>query len=555
MINAKINNQSVEGINTLTIIRRNPMLNDMGASTLPFSLPNTPINCRATGIVDEFQSIPETEPDAEIEIFNEPYMQGSAIFESSGSTLGGYIMAGKSHFYSLIKDKNLRDLQCEGVRFPVLAGYSDEIELCAQTLTMCLSFQSEICDILAFPVCMRNTHVHLNAWDFSTGDFAAQSTYLCPFLRLTAVLRFIFSEAGYLINENAIMDDAEYKQMVVFNNVPTGSLNYEPDLTTSKIWGSHLPDYSIKSFLSDVETLCNVTFNYDNTKKQVDIVKNGDVLTQIATNDLDEYRTSIIAKKRITNKSGRSWSWAQPDDDDYFVSTDLTDIVITSEVSQEKDLPAASSANADQIFLAQNTSTLWRCKEGGTEDVPTYTMERFGTLAGSLKTGLGSYDRSMGLVPLPMFIYERNNQYDMLMPRTDQDQVLQWNAKHRDFAPSILFYRGMVEVDPLVSYSGSTSYPLGSIYKKDVFGNDIQGLAKDLATESLENDDPLLNSWYDNAREQITFNVDLLPWSVYRNIKILEKQTLRGLDFIIDNDELQADTLGVDSIKITAYRC
>lgn len=554
MFTLKINNSFVE-LDGFNIVRKNPIFNSIGDYTEPFSMPGTDINKKACGMVHPAQAIPASEPDAEIAVFNEPYLKGSAIFENAGDAIGGYIMAGKSHFYSMVKNKNLSDLSCSGIRFPNPAGtFATPADKTAKILTMALTYPSELCDIVAFPVTVKPNNIEqINQWYFGGQTFYAFR--MAPFIRLTAVLRFIFAEHGYVIRSNYIMDDDEWKTAVVFNNVVADDLYYEPDGITAKNWGKHLPAYSIKDFIQDVERITNTTFHINNATKEVNIIHNGHFLSNPSHQDYEQYRTEPIAKKRISGTYGRSWSWAGADTDEFAVTTDLSDIVVEAEVNTEDLLPAADDTQVDKIYLALNTDTYWRYTQSGSTESPVYGKERIGTRCGSLKTGLGSYNKSIGLYPLPMHVYTNTGgDYNMLCPCTHQDQLLLADAKHLPFEPSILFFRGMADCIPEVGFTDPVTYPLGSMYKHDTSGTEIQGLQRELATETLENDDPLLNSWYDSPREYLSGNMDIMPWSKLKQIELHRKYTFNGLDYVFDEIKTAVDTQGIETIEYGAYR-
>ena len=551
MIELRINNKSAE-FGGLTVVRKNPAFNDIGDYTEPFGLANTDINRAATGYFDTATPVPDTEPTAEVKVMGDPYISGSAVFESMGSEIGGYMVAGKSHFYNLISGKTLRGLSCAGVKFPIIAPpYSSSAERAAKTLTLALTYSAETCDILAFP-CMVSDTKQINEWYFEEQKFY-NGTNLCPFLRLTAVLRFIFTEHGYYIRHNAIMDHAELKNLVVFNNIVTNNLFTEPDGETPKQWSKHLPDYSIKQFLADVETVCHVTFYINNATKQVDIVETENTLRIPSALNIEPYRTSPMQKKRERDKSGRSWSWAQPSDDDFAVSADLGLISAFTEVATEAALPEPAEAYTDKIFFARSTNTYWRYRSSG-GDAPTYSRERFCTSAGALKTGNASYSRAIGLYPMAMHEYVWPTNYRMLMPRTNADQLYDILSAKKEFAPALLFYRGMQPIDPDASWTHATTYPLGSPFKHDVFGNEIQGADREFSTAYLESQTPLLNFWEDNPREYLTCRADLLPWRLLQQLRFNEPYTFGGVDVVLDEIKTQVDSVGIKTVELGMWR-
>jgi hypothetical protein len=349
------------------------------------------------------------------------------------------------------------------------------------------------------------------------------------------------------------MDDAELQNLVVFNNIVSDSLFFEPDMETPKQWSKHLPDYSIKSFIDSLEALTDTTFYINNATKEVYILSNDAPLGMPSVMDLEQWRTAPFQKKRISNKSGRSWSWAKPDSDEFAIEADLNNLVVSATVSTYEDLPAPSSELVDAVYLVANTSTYYRYKQAGTEEAPTYSVERYATPCGSLKTKQGTYNKSIGFYPLPMEVYA-NSDYEIVIPRTDQDQLMTWNATHRDFAPTLLYYRGMVECNPDAAWTHETTYPLGSAYIKDVFGNDIQGATRQMGTEHLEAQTPLHRQWSDTANEYITTRIDLLPYRHLMQLAFYKKYTFKGLDIILNEIKITADNLGVSQVEIGGYR-
>ena len=153
-----------------------------------------------------------------------------------------------------------------------------------------------------------------------------------------------------------------------------------------------------------------------------------------------------------------------------------------------------------------------------------------------------------------MYDYNYHVGTRLIIPRTDQDQLLKWDAAHLDFAPNLVFYRGMAEINPSESWSAATTYPLGSMYKHDVFGNELSGIVSELATEALENEDTLFNNWLDNPREYINMDADLMPFSVLNKLNFKDQFSIGNLAFILDEIKTPVSNSGIEGVELSVWR-
>lgn len=456
----------------------NPMFEDVGSYSLPFTIPATNYNKSILNRNTRTYS-------ATVFIGAWP-IYGAYIMETSDDDIfEGYFTTGNSVFRSKVDGVLLSDLSHTEI-IPGSASLSF-----TEALTAAANSSFPTYNYTCFPMLNPEyynedpftRHQVINAWTFDPENTDADRFWnfhsldverlFAPSFYLVFVLQRLFSEYGYSIESNAILDDTELKTLVIPNMNTKGPLsstmqNYELSFEDA------LPPVEINKFISAIEDAFNLTVFISDISRTVHIVKNTGIVKSQA-------EKKLTLQKRVHNieekADGYSLAFEKPSGDSFYNIADTDNYSLGLSVFNKEDIsyyPASSFKN--QLCKVVNNDIYYLSKLTNSKP-ETWEWEYLGKDYQDGKNGKGDFQRSIGFAPVLTdndYIYDLNTpgpQEFALLPKVE---VSCYNSadmqEYRTFESlRLLFYRGIVTAggDILDPNDQVATYPLASpdVYK------------------------------------------------------------------------------------------
>lgn len=293
----------------LEVERTNLFFNDYGEHALPLDLPDTDRNRELTGWPDRLAV--SSKPKADIPCVIE---DGAFVLSGSQAVLGARrkekitttVCFNEGEFLSRIKDVQLSDIYA-GQVVPGVATVSQGIAFCQSLLT------NQDPDFAIFPFLVdfgdqRRLINRLEMMD-AQGSISATGTigfynafertqqdtedadmvilppgyYITPFIRVSSVLRRVFSYFGYTLQDSFLTTQQPFSSMVFVNNTIDSLLNGDILLTHL------LPDCMVSTLLDVFRKKFCLEFVPDEVHKTVSVVRFTDMLGSVPSADLSPY--------------------------------------------------------------------------------------------------------------------------------------------------------------------------------------------------------------------------------------------------------------------------
>ncbi|MBQ9674633.1 MAG: hypothetical protein IJV42_01765 [Bacteroidaceae bacterium] len=293
----------------LEVERTNLFFNDYGEHSLPVELPDTDRNRELTGWPHRLAV--SSKPKADIPCVIE---DGAFVLSGSQAVLGARrkekitttICFNEGEFLSRIKDVQLSDIYA-GQVVPGVATVSQGIAFCQSLLT------NQDPDFAIFPFLVdfgdqRRLINRLEMMD-AQGSISATGTigfynafertqqdtedadmvilppgyYITPFIRVSSVLRRVFSYFGYTLQDSFLTTQQPFSSMVFVNNTIDSLLNGDILLTHL------LPDCMVSTLLDVFRKKFCLEFVPDEVHKTVSVVRFTDMLGSVPSADLSPY--------------------------------------------------------------------------------------------------------------------------------------------------------------------------------------------------------------------------------------------------------------------------
>lgn len=312
--------------NTVISIEENsPMFTDIGAYSMPLSLPPTVGNLTALGFPDRFQRADKFVKTQRVSISVGAYHRvasmhiDSAVFNNS---ISATLYIRESNFYQKIKDKSLRDLfedythttsyawyeycsqvMCGDVSadfhiFPVLLNNGEErtevvIDTTAVKVEMhwteyIIANRPNIINDGAFDRAKDKNQVEyirltpsVKLHDAAGNPYFAPESYgTAPYLKFTYVLRQMFAELGYTLVESVFDTDTSFRKLCIVHPVIDACVG--DVLRYSQL----LPDVDVDTFMRMAENSFGVRFIVDEVHNTITPRFWRDVLLEAPVDDV-----------------------------------------------------------------------------------------------------------------------------------------------------------------------------------------------------------------------------------------------------------------------------
>ena len=249
-------------------------------------------------------------PNPFVEIFFNgiKVFDGNYILKNIKNEIGGSIACGSGNFFSLIKDKYLDEIDYGSISF--INNPSEAFEYIDSTAWM----NYPDCNFV-FPYCYAFPHSYLpegtegyvdkdkfNIWDPVTESYfpitPSGIRIIVPFLFLRFIIKKLFMETGYTVDDRFFAPNEDLSRLLVFNNY-NANIGIPDDEENNKIGyvstiiklvlNRHVPHILISDFISDLQNLFNCRFYFNQHIKRVSILNGTSIL-------LDTFYTDLTGK-------------------------------------------------------------------------------------------------------------------------------------------------------------------------------------------------------------------------------------------------------------------
>lgn len=293
----------------IEVERTNLFFNDYGEHSLPVELPDTDHNRELTGWPDRLAV--SSKPKADIPCVIE---DGAFLLAGSQAVLGARrkekitttVCLNEGELLSRIKDVQLSDIYA-GEVVPGVATVSQGMAFCQSLLA------NQDPDFAIFPLLVdfgdqRRQLNRLEKMDAS-GNISSSGTigfynaferiqqdsedadqvilpsgyYITPFVRVSSVLRRVFSHFGYTLQDSFLTTQQPFSTMVFVNNTVDALLN--GDILMQHL----LPDCMVSTLLDVFRKKFCLEFIPDEVNKTVSVMRFTDMLGSVPSADLSPY--------------------------------------------------------------------------------------------------------------------------------------------------------------------------------------------------------------------------------------------------------------------------
>ena len=417
-------------------------------------------------------------------------------------------------------------------------------------------------------------------YDDSNGDPVYANLFLTPFPYLPHVVNSIFTNFNYIINDNVFELHDELSTLVVFNTtcgveieLRAGTLGYY-DWWVCKNYAiiniaNHVPNVLITDFLIGLKNMFGLGYFFNHSNKTVsiktfkDIIINPDYI-EWSHNCFPSYTVSL--KDKITGVKLISKFDSADANSNKITEIDENNCILESPVATFSHL--STGAPYDQVatvrlVLDENNYYILKLHYDRSRywDLFSYNSQPFKvgkppymkieTPFSSLMMHNGSNERPYG------------GQRSWLTPHIDQKgntvSGLQLNKstglyfKGHDFAPRLLFYRGMQN-------ASTADYPLGSCDVYDYSGSKIPDANLALKWDGIyglyENFWKEWLHWYMNIRKAVKYNKYLTAEDLHQ-FDFSKKYMIDGVKYLIKQIDFNLSDINNENFlaEVELYKC
>ena len=297
MLALKINGQSLDLSNDISITMNysSPIFNTIGEHTYPFKLPATARNMSILNFKHRVENSSDSyqEFDAMLEYDGMLLIKGSLrVIRAFNEVYEATLYMDKGDFYYRRKNVGLEDFDYGELDFSNEAGRLNYMNDCVDTVypERNITFP-QILNKSYFEELPVNSGLHyFNIYINSAMIIGMGSPYerylIVPMLYVRFVLKKIFEQLGYTLDDRFFSLDSDYNSLGLFNMVDCncGEYGYFLYPTNKLLLNYHIPHLKLNDFFTGLETFFNIKFfvnTLQNTVKlaSVDkIIKSGEYI-------------------------------------------------------------------------------------------------------------------------------------------------------------------------------------------------------------------------------------------------------------------------------------
>jgi hypothetical protein len=520
MLSIKVNNEDLDlrPGTTMDMEQNNPYLqfnstDVIGEYSLPISVPNTQKNNRLLNLTGSFQKRVDN-TGLDVALYDEEFQDsiGKLKYETVNVNLNRmqngdiscYYLTGTSYFNKALDGKKLRDVNFGGDRTFAWdnynrngAGFWGHIH---KVLDAAPGYGASGYDYAFFPVINKQCNWQGGGSDVINGvtptagtlDFnkfgtAGDANPIMPYVYLKYILQKAFDYIGWAVRGD-ILDDPDFCKITLDNSRAIDWAIYlsgrikilgaignfvMPKASIAFNLVDHVPDITISDLLLQLRSYFGWSYDVDRRSKVVTIKE----LKTVAATGVKDFtakaspiipKTILTAQKIYSLKNGSGFTIS------------LTGLNDKGTVAKITDLPAASQASYQDVYLVISENTYYVCQQN--EDNGNWEWAIMEHNIGDVAPK-GSTDE----IPTTVLTAggEKYNDYLDFIPRIDQS--IFWVGRTEDSSSTqilLLFYTGIRQNKRFASYPYASSHIYDSnsnvvsawslaLQGKDLAGNEI----------------------------------------------------------------------------------
>lgn len=557
MLEIRVDNERLDiGKVSITFELLNPIFNDIGSFSYPFSLPATAKNKSLLQFPGRVNYSGNKKSFAASVFLNGMiWKRGKLIItDTNRDLIKAYFTVGEGYFYSILKNTNLFDLDLGGDRSYYYDYYdNDPGSLTQGPFGKVYPYSYPEVDFAIFPFHMPNFYENSAKGQYLLDNFEGKVNYftypshlfsheyntfvIFPFLNY--VVDQVFVKSGLKENYNALKHDNALKNIALFN-LNTEYAWHADDL----IDGFRLDRINLRDYMPDMGSIdlfnhlenvfrCFVFYNeFDNTidlKLFKEIINNSQVINlnfpyrikSLSPNDYDGYEVEYDIDS---------------DDEfakDYFKSIDQFNY--KGEVTTSSILPSTGNSFLDMYFIIDiHKYKYWMINSVnpnlGTWEVYSSDRDKFKSGNGKIKINIP------GVFCRETYLATCGNEGH-------------WQEVDRDYSPAkapefrMIFYHGIVE-----------NKPFGSPFNQDESGNVISNYSLEWDGDyGLKNKFHKEFLMFQENTKKIEINMQLNA-SILKNLDFSKKYRFANANWLLDTVKIQVTNDKISPAEVTAWK-
>jgi hypothetical protein len=499
MLELLINGEAVDLLPeaTISIEEESPVFEKdsiPGGFSFPFDLPVNPRNNRILGHAGRIQSARQGGVDLPFQFFNNGRLFATGtltVQKASHNIYSAFLTVGSGDFAGKIAGKKLSDVDFGGIR---VWEFKPEYTYPEDDFALFPVYNPVFMDNTEYKTLWGYYSNRLNSYEYNSWYYPAPGSIIAisPFPFVAYVLKTIFNQFGFQVNDSVFDTDPDLNSLVIYTNrdlatyVPLVTIiNTIVFDTRSGEWAPHnqpsksstmtpafdswnlkdfLPDMLISDFILAIRNLFNLSITIDN-QGAVSIRKRNDLLTSENIETLDSKVSAKPLVTMVTPADGVYLKWEHEPNDtlfsdgfkDVYSEPTLLGLPVDTIVELENLDP-----KINDIRLIKTYAQYYQYSGKEVDGVTTYKWKFFSNDFQNLKIGNGKEEFTSKSSTLPMFQYKRLDDGPTIRcPHAEQLSSSILRSESLPCSLRFLFYRGMVED------SNGTLYPYGS---SDAFG-------------------------------------------------------------------------------------
>jgi hypothetical protein len=587
---------------SFSITLTNPMFNDVGSHSIPFSIPASGHNLKIFGFparIERYTEFKNKEYPFYIYAEGLHILTGMLVVTSAvPDSIECYFKSGNGDFWSAIKGKYLTDIELG--ESPEFATMTDaELYMKQSTVKAYPEVPFAMFPLLNYGMSKDFTEDEMtdatkgawrgvtmvNYWYPPLQKFLLEYSSVTPFLYLNYVIEKLWDTFGYSTSNNFLRNDDELNRLVMYNNhssfwYDTAGNNpfipfVDPAVYPRKFdYGKCVQKYDISKFIQGIENLFCATLFVNDRLKEVKLLLFKDII-----NSKDSVKFSkVVSDIQVTiSEPYDSFRFTFENDTSAYHESDIKDFQKQRRFfTAVFPLPATggSLTQVNDLWLVLAKDIYYRV-EYSNEDPPVLTWKRFSK---NIRKELGDETGnclhiSSEIFTLPMFYGPDVFNGAMIGGDPTPYTKVSWPKAHQrfyfdlqkddqeptnEFSPRLLFYRGL----QLDESTPKNLYPLGTF---DVFGtNKINGVVPKLPGATLrlqwDGDDGLVENFYKEFLQWKMAGPDKLEFEAWMDVTELaaldfsRKYAINHVHMLLDTVEFSISNTGVTRSKVTAYK-
>jgi hypothetical protein len=546
----------LENDTKIAVSLQNPLLNDQGSYSYPFSVPATKHNqalCNMPGHLEKAYYSAFSEP---VKVECQGYELGGTLKVNACNSekIELNLEANEGAFWSKVKKLKLTELDFGGNRLTPSGQATAAAWLNYFNAKIKEDKRYPQTDYGFFPVCTQReeddgntTYSIINPIAHDTpsdpNGYRLSGIYNCrnvsPFLWLNTVIDYLASHFNLRIVRNDLRTDGLASVTAVLHNnvgsITNGFLNY-----------AHLvPDCSVEEFIEAVELRFGCCFFFDYAKGELAVIQYKNILSAQPAMDLTRYLASEMKitpaeGKPVKLKAGNSFDRAATSGE---TEADFT-YVVAGTVNDKASLPATGGEFKKQAWFVKREGVYYGEVAGDSEDtfevVSSYAVVSSALFAAISKTAdeyesRESKEEQMVTFQMPEgdMAYQKWPFYNTgFVQRSGTNFYLKNTAESTpvSFCPYLGMVEGLLE-------GHKVKYPCGST---EVFS--LPEMFNRYYTEYA--------AWKERSCKTVTASFKL-PASVLAKLNYWEVYTVKGQPFILNTLPVALSQKGVDNGEVT----